>query len=231
MNYKIILASNSPRRKELLAGLDIPFEVKVISGIDESYPADLDAYQVAEFICKKKAEAYRPLLNGNNSAGELDESETLILTADTVVIAPTAGEQNDQEGKGVILGKPRDAEDARRMLKMLSGKTHHVVTGVCLTTQHKQRSFSVTTEVTFKPLSEDEISYYINHYQPFDKAGAYGIQEWIGYIGCTGLKGSYFNVMGLPPSQVLYFLWFSSATSYQLVLKYEHPVQRIDVLS
>lgn len=121
---------------------------------------------------------------------ELVESETLILTADTVVIAPTAGEQNDQEGKGVILGKPRDAEDARRMLKMLSGKTHHVVTGVCLTTQHKQRSFSVTTEVTFKPLSDDEISYYINHYQPFDKAGAYGIQEWIGYIGCTGLKGS-----------------------------------------
>ena len=202
MNYKIILASNSPRRKELLAGLDIPFEVKVISGIDESYPADLDAYQVAEFICKKKAEAYRPLLNGNNSVEELDESETLILTADTVVIAPTAGEQNDQEGKGVILGKPRDAEDARRMLKMLSGKTHHVVTGVCLTTQHKQRSFSVTTEVTFKPLSDDEISYYINHYQPFDKAGAYGIQEWIGYIGCTGLKGSYFNVMGLPVQRI-----------------------------
>ena len=192
MNYKIILASNSPRRKELLAGL----------GIDESYPADLDAYQVAEFICKKKAEAYRPLLNGNNSVEELDESETLILTADTVVIAPTAGEQNDQEGKGVILGKPRDAEDARRMLKMLSGKTHHVVTGVCLTTQHKQRSFSVTTEVTFKPLSDDEISYYINHYQPFDKAGAYGIQEWIGYIGCTGLKGSYFNVMGLPVQRI-----------------------------
>lgn len=202
MNYKIILASNSPRRKELLAGLNIPFEVKVISGIDESYPADLDAYQVAEFICKKKAEAYLPLLNGNNSVGELDESETLILTADTVVIAPTAGEQNDQEGKGVILGKPRDAEDARRMLKMLSGKTHHVVTGVCLTTQHKQRSFSVTTEVTFKPLSDDEISYYINHYQPFDKAGAYGIQEWIGYIGCTGLKGSYFNVMGLPVQRI-----------------------------
>ena len=109
MNYKIILASNSPRRKELLAGLDIPFEVKVISGIDESYPADLDAYQVAEFICKKKAEAYRPLLNGNNSVGELDESETLILTADTVVIATTAGEQNDQEGKGhwYLLLQPR----------------------------------------------------------------------------------------------------------------------------
>ena len=113
----------------------------------------------------QNSSARKRLLNGNNSVEELDESETLILTADTVVIAPTAGEQNDQEGKGVILGKPRDAEDARRMLKMLSGKTHHVVTGVSLTTQHKQRSFSVTTEVTFKPLSDDEISYYINHYQ------------------------------------------------------------------
>ena len=202
MNYKIILASNSPRRKELLAGLDIPFEVKVISGIDESYPADLDAYQVAEFICKKKAEAYRPLLNGNNSVEELDESETLILTADTVVIAPTAGEQNDQEGKGIILGKPKDAADAIRMLEMLSGKTHHVVTGVCITSQEKQRQFSVITEVTFKKLSKNEIDYYVEHYKPFDKAGAYGIQEWIGYIGCTSLKGSYFNVMGLPVQRI-----------------------------
>ena len=202
MNYKIILASNSPRRKELLAGLDIPFEVKVISGIDESYPADLDAYQVAEFICKKKAEAYRPLLNGNNSVEELDESETLILTADTVVIAPTAGEQNDQEGKGIILGKPKDAADASRMLEMLSGKTHHVVTGVCITSLEKQRQFSVVTEVTFKKLSKEEIDYYVGHYKPFDKAGAYGIQEWIGYIGCTSLKGSYFNVMGLPVQRI-----------------------------
>ena len=202
MNYKIILASNSPRRKELLAGLDIPFEVKVISGIDESYPADLDAYQVAEFICKKKAEAYRPLLNGNNNVEELDESETLILTADTVVIAPTAGEQNDQEGKGIILGKPKDAADASRMLEMLSGKTHHVVTGVCITSLEKQRQFSVVTEVTFKKLSKEEIDYYVGHYKPFDKAGAYGIQEWIGYIGCTSLKGSYFNVMGLPVQRI-----------------------------
>lgn len=201
--YKIILASNSPRRKELLAGLDLPFEVKVIQGIDESYPASLDAYQVAEYISRKKAEAYRPLLDGTNTSSEDSaDAQLLILTADTVVIAPTENEQNDQEGKGVILGKPRDAEDAHRMLRMLSGKTHHVVTGVCLTTSQAQRQFSVVTEVTFKPLSDEEIDYYIEHYKPFDKAGAYGIQEWIGYIGCTGLKGSYFNVMGLPVQRI-----------------------------
>ena len=201
--YKIILASNSPRRKELLAGLDLPFEVNVIKGIDESYPASLDAYQVAEYISRKKAEAYRPLLDGTNASSEDSaDAQLLILTADTVVIAPTENEQNDQEGKGVILGKPRDAEDAHRMLLMLSGKTHHVVTGVCLTTSQAQRQFSVVTEVTFKPLSDEEIDYYIEHYKPFDKAGAYGIQEWIGYIGCTGLKGSYFNVMGLPVQRI-----------------------------
>ena len=201
--YRIILASNSPRRKELLAGLDQPFEVTVIKGIDESYPASLDAYQVAEYISRKKAEAYRPLLDGTNASSEDSaDAQLLILTADTVVIAPTENEQNDQEGKGVILGKPRDAEDAHRMLRMLSGKTHHVVTGVCLTTSLAQRQFSVVTEVTFKPLSDEEIDYYIEHYKPFDKAGAYGIQEWIGYIGCTGLKGSYFNVMGLPVQRI-----------------------------
>ena len=219
MNYKIILASNSPRRRELLAGLDIPFEVKVIKGIDESYPESLDAYEVAEYISSKKAEAYRSLLDEEPSGKASEEQavipsgkasekqgedavQTLILTADTVVIAPTADEQNDQEGKGVILGKPKDEEDAVRMLRMLSGKTHHVVTGVCLTTRSQQRHFSVTTEVTFKQLSDAEIRYYISHYKPFDKAGAYGIQEWIGYIGCTGLKGSYFNVMGLPVQRI-----------------------------
>ena len=219
MNYKIILASNSPRRKELLAGLDIPFEVKVIKGIDESYPETLDAYEVAEYISSKKAEAYRGLLDEDLSGKASEEQagnpsekasekqgeetvQTLILTADTVVIAPTADEQNDQEGKGVILGKPKDEEDAVRMLRMLSGKTHHVVTGVCLTTRSQQRHFSVITEVTFKHLSDAEISYYISHYKPFDKAGAYGIQEWIGYVGCTGLKGSYFNVMGLPVQRI-----------------------------
>lgn len=198
MKYKIILASNSPRRRELLAGLDVNFEVKVLNGIDESYPDDLDAYQVAEFIAQKKAEAYRSLLNEEESSAE----ESLILTADTVVIAPAADEQNDQEGKGIILGKPKTADDAVRMLRMLSGKTHHVVTGVCLTTKDGQRHFSVTTEVSFKELTDWEINYYISHYRPFDKAGAYGIQEWIGYIGCTGLNGSYFNVMGLPVQRI-----------------------------
>lgn len=198
MKYKIILASNSPRRRELLAGLDVNFEVKVLNGIDESYPDDLDAYQVAEFIAQKKAEAYRSLLNEEESSAE----ECLILTADTVVIAPAANEQNDQEGKGIILGKPKTADDAVRMLRMLSGKTHHVVTGVCLTTKEGQRHFSVTTEVSFKELTDWEINYYISHYKPFDKAGAYGIQEWIGYIGCTGLNGSYFNVMGLPVQRI-----------------------------
>ena len=198
MKYKIILASNSPRRRELLAGLDVNFEVKVLNGIDESYPDDLDAYQVAEFIAQKKAEAYRSLLNEEESSAE----ECLILTADTVVIAPAADEQNDQEGKGIILGKPKTADDAVRMLRMLSGKTHHVVTGVCLTTKDGQRHFSVTTEVSFKELTDWEINYYISHYRPFDKAGAYGIQEWIGYIGCTGLNGSYFNVMGLPVQRI-----------------------------
>lgn len=192
MKYKVILASNSPRRKELLAGLDIPFEVKVIKGIDESYPNTLSAYDTALYISAKKAEVYRDLLTEG----------ILVLTADTIVIAPTEHEQNDKDGKGIILGKPKDAEDAKRMLRMLSGKTHHVVTGVCLTTMAEQRKFSVSTEVTFKELSDEEISYYVENYKPYDKAGAYGIQEWIGYIGCTGLKGSYFNVMGLPVQRI-----------------------------
>ena len=198
MKYKIILASNSPRRRELLAGLDVNFEVKVLNGIDESYPDDLDAYQVAEFIAQKKAGAYRSLLDNEESS----LVGNLVPTADTVVVAPAADEQNDQEGKGIILGKPKTADDAVRMLKMLSGKTHHVVTGVCLTTKDEQRHFSVTTEVSFKELTDWEINYYISHYRPFDKAGAYGIQEWIGYIGCTGLNGSYFNVMGLPVQRI-----------------------------
>lgn len=191
-DYKIILASNSPRRKELLAGLDMPFEVKVLKGIDESYPSTLSPYETTQYIASKKADAYRGLLADG----------ILILTADTVVIAPTEDEQNDKEGRGIILGKPKDAEDAKRMLRMLSGKTHHVVTGVCLTTVKEQHQFSVTTEVTFKSLSEEEIEYYVSKYKPFDKAGAYGIQEWIGYIGCTGLKGSYYNVMGLPVQRI-----------------------------
>lgn len=205
MKYKIILGSNSPRRKELLAGLDVPFEVKVIPGIDESFPETLDVYDTAEYIASKKAVAYKELLNldDEEEIALVKKGEKLVvLTADTVVIAPTLDEQNDQEGKGIILGKPKDEADAYRMLEMLSGKTHHVVTGVCLTSRESQRKFSVVTEVSFKKLTPDEIHYYVTNYKPFDKAGAYGIQEWIGYVGCTGLKGSYFNVMGLPVQRI-----------------------------
>jgi len=179
--YHIILASNSPRRRELLAGLGIPFDVRVLPGIDESYPDDLPVEQIAQHIAHAKAEAYRQAMT----------ADELIITADTVVIV-------DNE----VLGKPHDADDARRMLRTISGRTHQVITGVCLTTIDRQRCFSVSTDVTFKNLSEEEISYYIDTYRPFDKAGAYGIQEWIGYIGVTGLRGSYFNVMGLPVQRI-----------------------------
>ena len=175
----LILSSNSPRRKELLAGLDIPFEVRVIEDIDESYPDSLPTGEIAEYIAQKKAAAY-----------EVGNDEVLI-TADTIVVL------DDQ-----ILGKPADAEEAKQMLRSLSGKTHHVITGVCLKSHDQQHHFSVISEVTFKTLAEEEISYYVENYKPFDKAGAYGIQEWIGYIGVTGLSGSYFNVMGLPVQRI-----------------------------
>lgn len=178
---KIILASNSPRRRELLAGLDISFEVKVIPGIDESYPEDLPAVEVPQYISKAKADAYLGMI-GN---------DTMVITADTVVVL-------DDE----ILGKPVDDDDARRILHKLSGKTHQVITGVCLTSLDKQRVFAVTTGVTFKQFTEQEIDYYVSHYHPLDKAGAYGIQEWIGHIGVTALNGSYFNVMGLPVQRI-----------------------------
>ena len=175
----LTLSSNSPRRKELLAGLDIPFEVRVIEDIDESYPDSLPTGEIAEYIAQKKAAAY-----------EVGNDEVLI-TADTIVVL------DDQ-----ILGKPADAEEAKQMLRSLSGKTHHVITGVCLKSRDQQHHFSVISEVTFKTLAEEEISYYVETYKPFDKAGAYGIQEWIGYIGVTGLSGSYFNVMGLPVQRI-----------------------------
>jgi septum formation protein len=177
----IILASNSPRRRELLGGLGISFEVKVLPDIDEEYPATLPTNQIAEYIACKKADAYREIL------GPAD----LVITADTIVVAG-----------GEVMGKPTDADDARRMLRKLSGQTHQVVTGVCLTAKNKQSRFSVTTDVDFKQLSEEEINYYIGTYRPFDKAGAYGIQEWIGFVGVTGIKGSYFNVMGLPVQRI-----------------------------
>jgi len=179
--YHIILASNSPRRRELLAGLGLDFEVRILPGIDESYPPTLPVEQIAEHIATKKADAYREQMS----------ADELIITADTIVVA--AGE---------VMGKPHDAADARRMLHALSNRTHQVITGVCLTTQHMQKRFSVTTDVTFKALTDKEIDYYIATYRPYDKAGAYGIQEWIGYIGVTGLNGSYFNVMGLPVQRI-----------------------------
>lgn len=179
--YHIILASNSPRRRELLAGLGIHFEVKVLPDVDEAYPEGLPVLQIAEYIAKEKAAAYQSLMG----------PDELVITADTVVVVGSE-----------VMGKPTDADDARRMLEKLSGRTHQVTTGVCLTTQRVQKSFSVTTDVTFKPLSREEIDYYIENYSPFDKAGAYGIQEWIGYVGVTGFQGSYFNVMGLPVQRI-----------------------------
>lgn len=179
--YHIVLASNSPRRRELLSGLGIPFEVKVLPDIEESYPENLPVSQIAEYIAKEKATAYRSVMADND----------LIITADTIVIV---GDE--------VMGKPIDASDAHRMLRKLSGATHQVTTGVCLSIKHLQRQFSVTTDVTFKELSDEEIDHYVSVYKPFDKAGAYGIQEWIGYIGVTQLNGSYFNVMGLPVQRI-----------------------------
>ena len=180
-DLKIVLASNSPRRRELLAGLGLDFQVRVLPDIDESYPSTLPALETAEFIALKKAAAYQTVM----------APDELVITADTVVIV---GDE--------VLGKPADAAEARLMLGKLSGRTHQVVTGVCLTTNRQTRHFSVRTDVTFKELTDEEITYYIEKYKPFDKAGAYGIQEWIGYIGCTGLQGSYYNVMGLPVQRI-----------------------------
>ena len=179
--YRIVLASNSPRRKELLTRLGIPFEVRVMQDIDESYPETIPVSEVALHIAGKKADVYREVM------GE----DELIITADTVVIV----------GKE-ILGKPTDAADAARMLRALSGRTHQVTTGVCMVARDQDRRFSVTTDVTFKQLTPEEISYYIDTFKPYDKAGAYGIQEWIGCIGVTGLNGSYYNVMGLPIQRI-----------------------------
>lgn len=177
VNKRIILASNSPRRKELLAGLGIDFEVRIMEGIDESYPSSLRGEQIPMHISRAKAAAYLPTL----------ADDEVLITADTVVMLDNQ-----------VLGKPHDASEAAAMLRMLSGRTHQVMTGVTMATTEWQHTFVSVTEVDFAPLSEAQIAYYIEHYKPFDKAGAYGIQEWIGYVGVTGLRGSYFNVMGLP---------------------------------
>ncbi len=176
-DYRVVLASNSPRRKELLSGIDIEYEIKTLPDIDESFPDDLPKEQIAEFLAQKKAAAYAGMLSDN----------TLLITADTVVIL------NDE-----VLGKPIDKADAKQMLKKLSGNTHRVITGVCLTSKEKQVRFSDTALVTFGQLSDEEIDYYVEKYNPRDKAGAYGVQEWIGYVAVEKIEGSYFNVMGLP---------------------------------
>ncbi|MDE7165973.1 MAG: Maf-like protein [Bacteroidaceae bacterium] len=175
--YNIVLASGSPRRKELLAGLGLQFEVRLLPGIDESYPEGLTGEEIAQTISRKKAEAYRPT----------QQTDELILTADTIVYLD-----------GQVLGKPSDAEDARRMLRLLSGRTHEVITGVTLLTRDKTHTFSSVSKVKFADITDREIDYYVDNYHPLDKAGAYGIQEWIGYIAVERIEGSYFNVMGLP---------------------------------
>ena len=175
--YHIILSSKSPRRRELLAGLGIDFEVKTLSGFDESYPCDLNSDMIAQYISQKKAEAYKSLIVDNE----------MVITSDTIVLLD-----------GKVYGKPADEADACRMLGDLSGRTHKVITGVCINTRERSCAFHVVTEVEFAPLSSDEIEYYVTHFKPLDKAGAYGIQEWIGSVAVRAINGSFYNVMGLP---------------------------------
>lgn len=175
-NKKIILASGSPRRKELMQGLDIPFEVRV-KETDESYPESLEKDKVALYLAEKKSEAY---------LSELKENE-IIITSDTTVL------KDD-----VLFNKPKDKADAKNMLQQLSGTSHKVITGVCIRSKEKKISFDSVSLVQFKTLKEEEINYYIDKYKPFDKAGSYGIQEWMGYIGIEKIEGSYFNIMGMP---------------------------------
>ena len=175
--YKVILASNSPRRKELLAGLGVDYEVRTLPDVDESYPETLQGADIPLYIAKEKADAYVAMM----------QPVELMITADTIVWLD-----------GKVLGKPQDKEDALQMLRTMSGRTHEVFTGVCITTTDWQRSFTAQTEVRFATLSEEEIAYYVDNFQPMDKAGAYGVQEWIGFIGVENISGSYYNIMGLP---------------------------------
>ena len=179
-NFTIILGSASPRRKQLLTELGIEFSIKTTQK-EEEYPQNLDGAEIAEFLAKQKAEVISKELTGNY----------LLITADTIVI------QNNE-----ILHKPKDKDEAQRILQNLSGKSHKVISGVCIKSAKKEVVFSSETEVTFNKLSEDEILYYIDNFKPFDKAGSYGIQQWIGYIGIEKIKGSYNNVVGLPTAEL-----------------------------
>ena len=175
--YQVILASKSPRRQELLRGMGVDFEI-LTKETPEHYPADLPLDEVPKYLSLQKSLAF---------TDEELPADFLLITSDTVVIC-----------EGEILGKPKDREDAARMLRLLSAKTHHVVTGVTVRSKEKTESFAVRSDVTFAQLDAEEIDYYIEQCKPFDKAGAYGIQEWIGYVGISGLEGSFYNVMGLP---------------------------------
>jgi septum formation protein len=174
--YKIILGSQSARRQELLAGIKIPFEIINID-VDETYPKSIVGVDIPMYLAEKKADAYKSQMQDN----------TLLITADTIVW---------HEGK--VFGKPVDKNEAARFLQLLSGKTHQVITGVCITTLERRKVFHVISEVRFSRLTQAEIDFYLEHFEPYDKAGAYGVQEWIGYIGVEHINGSYFNVMGLP---------------------------------
>ncbi|MBE0640010.1 MAG: septum formation protein Maf [Bacteroidales bacterium] len=179
--YKIVLASNSPRRQELLKLMGIDFRIR-IKPVDENYPDGLTPDEVARYLCEKKAMAFEP---DELSVGEL------LITADTIVCLG-----------GEIMNKPEDRSHAIEMLRKLSGKKHQVITGVALRSLEKMTSFTVSTDVVFKKLSDDDISFYVDNYKPFDKAGAYGIQEWIGFVGIERIDGSYFNVVGLPTARL-----------------------------
>ncbi len=174
--YDIMLASASPRRRELLSMLELPFTIAPPLDIEESYPTDLPSTEVAPYLAMLKSKAYTPTDN------------QMIITADTVVVAPD----------GMVLGKPRGSSDARLMLRRLAGAPHTVVTGVVVATPERREMVTCSTEVTFAPLSDEEISFYIDRFKPFDKAGAYGIQEWIGAAAVARIDGSFYNVMGLP---------------------------------
>lgn len=175
--FKIILASNSPRRKELMSGLGVDYVVRTLPDVDETYPDTLSGADIPEYIAREKADAYRQTM----------ERDELLITADTIVWL------NDQ-----VLGKPKDRQEAIEMLQQLSGQAHQVFTGVCLTTTDWQKSFTATSDVLFAELSDDEIEYYVDRYMPMDKAGAYGVQEWIGYVAVQSISGSFYNIMGLP---------------------------------
>lgn len=175
--YEIVLASNSPRRKELLQRMGVNFKVRTLFGIDESYPDSLRGEDIVCYISRNKAKAYQSSMAPNE----------LLITADTIVYVD-----------GEVMGKPKNAEQAKEMLHKLSGKTHQVITGVTIVTVKRTENFGVTSQVKFTNITDEEINFYVDNYLPFDKAGAYGIQEWIGIVAVEEIKGSYFNVVGLP---------------------------------